>query len=220
MIGTIAVVAACSAAWVQPEGLEARLERLDARLAKIKDVRAKFEQRKRTKLLKRPMESGGKVSAKGAVVKWETLRPRAMTMLVSETAVKVYYPDDRLLEEYPLDERYRQAAIGPIPRLSALKERFEVKSIDAASLTDEKDTASLLALELTPKGQELRKHVAWVRVLIDEGAPCAKRVIVRDPDGDETEIAFSSVELDRGMEAGELELKVPEGTKVVKPSGH
>jgi outer membrane lipoprotein-sorting protein len=198
---------------------EQRLERLDVRLAETNDVRAAFEQSKRSAMLKKPMVSKGTILARGHSVLWKTVEPRAMAMLVAEKEVRIHYPADRMLEVYPLDDRFRQSAIGPIPRAAALKEKFIVAALDTSAMTDAKETGHLLAMELTPREESLRRHVASVRVLIDERVPCAVRVVVKDPDGDETDIRFSAVERNTGLTEADLELTVPEGTRVSTPVG-
>lgn len=198
---------------------EQRLERLDARLAETADVRAAFEQSKRSAMLKKPMVSKGTILARGHSVLWQTVEPQKMAMLVTEKEVRIHYPADRLLEVYPLDDRFRQSAIGPIPRAAALKEKFVVAELGVAAMTDAKETGHLLAMELTPREESLRRHVSSVRVLIDERVPCAVRVVVKDPDGDETDMRFSAVERNTGLTESDVDLRVPEGTRVSTPAG-
>jgi outer membrane lipoprotein-sorting protein len=198
---------------------EKKLQELDAKMAKVVDLRASFEQRKKTALLKKPIVSSGTLSCKGESVLWRTLKPRESQLLVTPDKVTVYYPADKLAEVYPVGARFRDAAGGPLPRLPKLREKFEMREMtnDEKKALGVESSADRLCVALTPKGDELKKYVAMVRVVIDTSVPCADRVVVSDPEGDETEIRFSGVTINVGMKDSELELALPEGTKVSTP---
>lgn len=196
---------------------EARLTQVGARLATVKDLRADFVQRKKTSLLKKPIESKGTLTSRGASVLWQTREPRPIGMLVNEAEVKVYYPEDKLVEVYPLGSGFRDATGGPLPRLEQLRERFDVVELDAKELSDSPDRSHLMAIRLTPKSDELKKHIASVRVLIDDSIPCANRVVVVDPDGDEIELRFSNVRINSDVADTEVDLTFPKGVRVSHP---
>lgn len=198
---------------------EKKLQELDAKMAKVVDLRASFEQRKKTALLKKPIVSSGTLSCKGESVLWRTLKPRESQLLVTPDKVTVHYPADKLAEVYPVGARFRDAAGGPLPRLPKLREKFELREMTQEEIKTlgVENTADRLCVVLTPKGDDLKKYVAMVRVVIDASVPCADRVVVSDPEGDETEIRFSSVAINVGMKDGELELKLPEGTTISSP---
>lgn len=207
---------------VKKSTFEQRLDSVDGKMVLVKDLRATFEQRKKTALLKKPLVSRGTLICKGESVLWNTTSPRTSAMLVEPTKVTVYYPKDKLAEVYDVGARFRDAAGGPLPRLSKLKERFEITELsesDVKSLGIEaSDMKNRVGVKLTPKGDDLRKYVASVRVILDTTIPCADRVIIADPDGDETEIRFTGVRINSGVTDADLELKLPEGTKVSTPT--
>lgn len=199
---------------------EKRLLDIDAKMAAITDLRADFEQRKKTSLLKKPLVSRGTLVCKGETVLWSTTSPRKSEMLVGAGKVTVYYPDDALAEVYSMGAGFRDAAGGPLPRLSKLKETFDFAELDVKQVSpgmEARDLKGRIAVKLTPKTAELKQHVASVRVLIDESVPCSDRIVIVDPDGDETELLFTGVKINTGMKDAELELKLPEGTKVSTP---
>ncbi|MEK6703183.1 MAG: outer membrane lipoprotein carrier protein LolA [Planctomycetota bacterium] len=199
---------------------EKRLVGVDAKMAAVADLRADFEQTKKTALLKKPLVSRGTLVCKGETVLWSTTSPRRSDMLVGGGKVTVYYPDDALAEVYSMGAGFRDAAGGPLPRLMKLKDSFDFAELDAKQVSPGLKTSELkgrIALKLTPRSGELKQHVASVRVLIDESVPCADRMVIVDPDGDETELRFTSVKINTGMKDAELELKLPEGTRVSTP---
>jgi len=201
---------------VEAAAFERRLEAVDAAMAGVVDLRADFEQRRHTPLLKRPLTSKGVVVSMGDRVRWDTTAPRPSSLVVGGGSISVYYPEDRLLEAYPVNEGFRDMAGGPLPRLSELRKRFDIAPLTpGAGESGEK----VLEIRLTPKSEELRAHVESIEVVIDEARPAARRVTITDPDGERTEIDFRNVRLNTGVKVGEVELKVPPGTRVSRPLG-
>ena len=196
-----------------------RLEVADAAMAKVLDLRADFEQRRHTPLLKKPIVSSGVVLSKGDRVRWDTVAPRASSMLIGAGEIRMYYPADKLVEVYPVGEGFKDLAGSPLPRLSVLKTRFDISPLAPRDLGVNDADPKFLAVLLTPKLDELRKHVASVKVLIDESRPAATKVVMTDPEGEETEILFTNVRLNAGVKADELELKLPEGVRIFRPLG-
>ena len=196
-----------------------RLEAVDAAMAKVADLRADFEQRRHTPLLKKPLVSKGTVLTKGERVRWDTATPRASTLLIEGGVIRLHYPSDNMVEEYPAGDGFKDLAGAPLPRLSILKERFEISQIALKQLGASEENATLLAIQLKPKSEALKSHITSVKVLIDESRPAAIKVVMTDPEGEETEILFSNVKLNGGVEDDEVELKLPKGVRISRPLG-
>jgi outer membrane lipoprotein-sorting protein len=201
----------------QPTPLHDRLAALEQKFAAVKDVRADFEQHKKTAMLKKPMVSKGRLAGQEDVVLWETREPRESTMRVTAKEVQILYPHDRLLEIYTLDARFAETAGGPIPRLSTLAHRFEISELPPRDLGAPADDQGLLALHLAPKAPEVKRHIQSVRVLLDESIPAATRIIITDPDGDQTEIQFTNIRINTDITDADLHLERPEGTRISRP---
>jgi outer membrane lipoprotein-sorting protein len=194
-----------------------RLESIDAMMAKVADLRANFEQVKRTPLLRKPIVSKGTLVAKGDRVRWETKSPRPSTMVVGRGEVRLYYPDDRLIEVYEAGGDAKDLAGAPLPRLSVLRERFEMSSLSVTALGGAENDPHLIALMLKPKAEELRRHIESVQVLIDESVPVATKVVMTDAEGEKTELSFTSVRLSTGVKDEEVDLQTPEGVRESHP---
>jgi len=209
-----------------------RLESIDAAMAKIVDLRASFEQRKKTPLLKKELVSKGVLVSKGKAVRWETREPHATTMLVDDEGIRMYYPADKLVEIFDVGDHTRDLAGAPLPRLSLLKEKFEITEISAkefdiagdASAKSDASSASkpdsrLLGILLKPRDESLRRHIRSVQVLIDDSVPVANKVIMTDADGEKTTITFSDVRTNTGVKDDEIQLRLPDGVRVSRPLG-
>ena len=202
----------------QDPELAKRLEAIDQRGSKIQDFTATFRQDKFTALLRKPLLSTGTVRVKGSSVRWDTEKPEPVVLFSDGKEFRMYYPQQKALEIYPIDGRLSDLAASPLPRLQTLREHFTIQEIPAKELAGKgRDTTNLIALELTPKDESLAEHIDAVRVLLDAGAAHIITVETLDADGDRTLITFDGVRLNTGLEERELALTVPQGTKVSRP---
>lgn len=224
------------AASASTDAFNARLEEIDRRALDVKDLRADFEQRKHTTLLKKPLVSSGTVAVKGDATRWDTRSPRVSVMASKGAEIRVYYPAESpgtrgVVEIYNASGELDAIAGSPLPRLAALRRQFTLSPIDVAELlagsddtrkTGEKDSSAprhdhLIAAELIPIHPELRAHVERVRVLIDASTPCLLKMQIVSGEGERTEIEFRNVKVNSGVTVGEVELRVPDGTREVRP---
>jgi len=198
---------------------EKRLETIDARSAEVRTLRGRFVQKKHTQLLKKPMESSGTVVIKGDKTRWETLEPRKTVMTIDGEGLRIYFPEQKVVEVYGLGDDAREFAGSPLPRLSALRASFDISQAKNSELGASDDDDSLVAIELLPRSEELKEHVTRVRVLIDSSVPAARRIEIVDADGEKTEIEFKDVEINKNVADEDLILKLPAGTREVHPLG-
>lgn len=212
----VTCLAADAAPPQKPADIEAplwnTLVELDAKVAKIRDFSADFEQQKFTALLRHPMVSRGRVLVKGPRMRWDTASPRRTVMTLDPHEVKIYYPDEKLVEIYRLGDRLADLAASPLPRLAVVVKHFRI-----AALHDDHAGADDVSIRLTPRDEELAKHVDHVDVRIDRRTGCTAAMSLTDADGEKTVITFAHVEIDRGIEDAALELHLPPGTKVSRP---
>lgn len=198
-----------------PSTLAERLEAIDRRAGLIRDLSADFEQRKHTPLLKDPLVSTGRVRVKGPRARWDTDRPHPTVMTLDEREVRLYYPDQKTVEVYPVEGQFARLTASPLPRLDAIRAQFSIEEIANAEMGDAAGEG--LALELLPLDDPLAEHVQRIRVLIDPAAACITRLEMTDPDGERTVIVFRKIRTDTGIPDAELDLAVPTGTRVSRP---
>jgi outer membrane lipoprotein-sorting protein len=198
------------------DDLTTRLDALDKKIAAIKDLSAEFEQQKKTALLKKPMTSSGTIKLKGAKTRWDTDKPHPTVMTIDSTEVRIYYPEQKTVEVYPVQGEMAKLASSPLPRIAVIREQFDIAEVKPTDL-DPKAAGDLLAISLTPKADTLKEHVQRVRVLIDPSTACARSVEITDADGDQTTITFTNIKLDKGLTDKDVELTVPKDTTVSRP---
>lgn len=192
-----------------------KLTEIDQRAGQIKSLSAHFDQQKFTALLRKPLESTGQIRIKGPVVRWDTNQPEPSVLLIDQGEAKIYYPNQKTLEVYPLDKRLADLAASPLPRLEMLKERFGIEQIPAENVDKSAAGRDLIALRLIPKEASVAEHVKQVRVLLDVSNAYIIKAEVTDGDGDRTVLSFRDVQLN--ADVGDLALIVPPGTTVKHP---
>ena len=196
--------------------LARELESVDARAGRIRDFSARFRQEKFTALLKKPLVSSGTVRVSGSTIRWDTREPEPAVLFSDGKDVRMYYPDQQLVEIYPIDRRMGDLAASPLPKLATLREHFTLTRGKPEWFKGAKGRKSL-ALQLVPVEDVIREHVEEVRVLIDIEAAHILELEVIDADGDRTHITFDDVRLDTGIKPADLALAIPEGTTVSRP---
>jgi outer membrane lipoprotein-sorting protein len=197
--------------------LAKQLEEIDARGGKIKDFTSDFRQEKFTALLKKPLVSAGMVRVSGPVIRWDTKEPEAQVLYGDGKEVQMYYPSQKLLEVYAIDQRLGDLASSPLPRLKALREHFTMERSDGKRFHTPPKDRQVLPLRLVPREEALRQHVEEVHVLLDVTAAHILELEIVDADGDRTHVTFSGFQLDTGVTPDDLELTVPAGTTVSRP---
>jgi outer membrane lipoprotein-sorting protein len=193
--------------------LRARLQQLEQKLAGVTDISADFEEQKFSTLLRKPMVSRGTVKVKGDHARWDTLEPRATTMLTSPQDVRIYLPHSQTLEVYPIMESLQPVVVSPIPRLATIERSFTISS--GGSIP-----AGELSIVLTPREKRMLEFISEVLVEIDESTGFARRVEMRGPEGDRTVLVFVNVRINSGLSDSDVAFIPPPETKVVHPLSH
>ena len=109
-----------------PTSLDARLEAVDAKAARLRHLTAHFEQAKASPLLRAPLVSTGTLRATPAVMLWLTEAPSPTRMRIDGQSLALFYVDEKVLEIYPIDAKLAALAANPLPRLKPLREQFEI----------------------------------------------------------------------------------------------
>lgn len=218
-LSAIVLICACLAAGpatpTTDPSLWTKLSEIDQRAGQIKSLSAQFDQQKFTALLRKPLESTGRIRIKGPVIRWDTVKPEPSVLFIDQGEARVYYPNQKTLEVYPLDKRLADLAASPLPRLDVLKERFSIEQIPAADLDKSAAEKDFIALRLTPRDASIAEHVKQVCVLLDIGKAYIMKAQMTDSDGDRTVLSFKDVQLN--ADVGDLALVVPPGTAVTHP---
>lgn len=203
---------------IAPE-LWQQLQQMDQQLEDLRDMEARFTRYKHTPLLKRPLTSTGRVRVKGSMMRWDTDAPSESTTLMRDGEVRLYQPQAKRLEIYPLQQRFAMFGSSPQPRLTELVQRFDAERRPASELFDaiEEDGEQYLALHLTPRDEQLREHVEAMDVLIDRDAGRIQRLRLDHGGAESVEYRFTDLRVNVGLEDDVFEMDLPEDVQVVRP---
>ena len=211
----------------RPANLDAatweRMLEIDGRAGKVSDLSADFEQKKFTAMLKKPLASRGRVFVRGSAMLWETREPEASSLQITDREVRIFYPAEKTVEVYSIEQKMGQLAASPLPRLAVLTEHFTIEPMaqsEIAETAEEKTAADdphRFAARLTPTDPAMREHVDQVRVLLDVDQGLILRLEMRDPDGDRTVISFSKPVINAGLNESDVQAKLPPDVTVTRP---
>jgi len=190
---------------------------IDAQGAKITDLKADFTQEKFTPLLKKPMISTGTISIKGSAALWTTAQPSPTVMRIDAKEAKLFFPEQKVVEIYPVDQQLGALAASPFPRLEVTKKYFMFERIAAKELSPDADEAKHLALRMKPIDAELRKHLDEVSVLLEISSGLVLQAQTIDADGDRTVMKFSNIKTNTGLKDRDVEMDLPPGVKITHP---
>ena len=196
-----------------------QLRQIESSSKKIRSLTAQFVQARHTPLLKKPMVSHGHVELVNEYLRWETKAPHPSTMLVGAACVKLYYPEDSLLEIYPVGGRRAGVAGVPLPQFSEISDQFNILQVPVAELNTEADPNKFLGVHLIPRTAEIRRQIGEMQILIDIRQSVATKIIMIGADAERTEIVFTKIRLNEIDESKELEIDLPEKVSVIWPVG-
>lgn len=196
--------------------LDKKLTEIDARIGEVKDLTADYEQAKKTPLLKKPLITRGSVKVKGQRTKWETTGDHPTIMTSDPAELRIYYPQQKTVEVYPIDAGMSKMAASPLPRLKDMREQFAISAVDAKTI-DPKAADGEIGLKLTPLKDSLREHVSQVLVLLDPVAAFGRTVSITSPEGDVTTLTFTNIRTGVGLSDEVVKLETPRGTLESRP---
>jgi outer membrane lipoprotein-sorting protein len=167
-------------------------------------------------MLKKPLVSSGTIYVRGAAMFWDIKEPEPTALQITATEVRLYYPQQKTIEVYQIQQKLAQIAASPLPRLSDLLQHFAFEPLAISDL-GATDAAKYLAVKMTPIAPELREHVEQIRVLLDATTGLIDKLEMTDPDGDRTLIKFSNAKLNVGLHDAQLQIQAPTDVKITRP---
>jgi len=198
---------------------EKQLELINSRALAIQGLSANFVQEKKSPLLRKPLVSRGTVTAKGAASLWKTEVPEKTEMTCDPAMLRIYYPDRKIVEEYPIGGKLGMLAASPLPSLAALRENFSLVPDKGDGLVSNDPTIHSVAVRLNPSSEQMTQYVKYVRVLLDADHGLVMIFELVDPDNEQTLISFTDVHTGDTVTDRDVKLNLPSSVKVVRPMG-
>ncbi len=216
----VASLLACSPALAQQplppdlhgaDKLAALVQRVSQVQSSLTTLKARFEQRRTSRLLAEPSVSRGTFYYKAPdSIRWEYESPRPMTVLLASGVAITYRPAEKRAERVEVGRAQRRVFrfISAAEPLEKLKEYFTFTFRDAGG-------ASNYQLELRPTAHVIKKRLKHLDIEIDRQTLLPVRVAYEETDGDGTEYSFSKIETNKPLAAELFTLTLPPDVKVV-----
>ena len=190
----------------------AALKRLAERFKDLKTLSAKVVQSRKTALLDTPILSSGKLCYRRdpARLVFRMTEPRVTEIHLDKSAYQVYRPDEKRLEriEFENDDVTGRLLMVFQPKADEIGKAFGIRTGESAK--------GEIVVLLEPVDEKVRRRIRRLALTLGEPDAALKRIVFTDPDGDEVRLDLSEVALDPTLDAAAFELKVPEGTRILK----
>lgn len=191
---------------------KAALKRLGERLKDARTLSAKVVQSRKTALLDQPIVSSGTLVYRrepGRLV-FRMTDPRVTEIHLDRTAYQVYRPDEKRLERIEFAD---DAGLGRLlmifePKADEIGKAFTVRKGESAK--------GRIEVHLEAVDEKVKKRMARLSLSLDEADATLRKIVTVDAEGDEVSFELSDLKLNPELDAGAFELKVPEGTRVLR----
>jgi len=191
---------------------KAALKRLGERLKDAKTLSAKVVQSRKTALLDRPIVSSGTLAYRrepGRLV-FRITEPRVTEIHIDRASYQVYRPDEKRLERIEFSD---DALLGRLlmifePKADEIGKAFMVRKGESAK--------GRIEVLLEAVDESVKKRMTRLSLSLDEADATLRKIVTVDAEGDEVSFELSDLKINPELDAGTFELKVPEGTRVLK----
>ena len=196
----------------QDDAAKTALQKLSERFKDARTLSAKVVQTRKTAILDKPIVSSGALfyRREPARLVFKMTEPRTTEIHLDKAAYQVYRPDEKRLERYEFEN---DAATGRLlmvfqPKPDEIGKAFTVRKGESAK--------GEIEVLLEPSDEKVRARLRRLALTLDEADGSLKKIAYTDPDGDEVRFELSEVKINPELDAATFELKVPEGTRVLK----
>ena len=194
------------------EAATAALRKLADRMREARTLSARVVQTRRTELTDKPITSSGLMYYRRdpARLVFHLAEPRKAEIHMDKTSYQVYRPDDKRLERTDFGNEDVSGKILMMfePRTDELGKAF---SIRGGGVKD-----GLIEVRLESSDEKVRKRLRKIVLLIAAADGALRSLAYTDGEGDEVRFEFSDLVLNADLSPDLFNLKVPEGTRVLR----
>ena len=189
------------------------LDRLQAKAKTLKSLEGSFEQRKYSRLLVRPIESGGKLFWQPpSRFRWEVVRPAPLTLVVREDQILLLYPD---LKKVTL---YRGPSgldlLGRIIGATGDPQTFQRQYAIEVQLVAPKKNSRWIQMNMEPKSAKHARYFKRLEVKIDPETLLPNEIAILEGTDDWTLIYLSNLIENASLSDDLFSVEPPEGFQV------
>lgn len=182
----------------------------------VRTISADFVQDRKSPLLDEPVRSSGRLSYRREKEKLALViqKPRNSVVHLDRGSYQVYRPEDKQLEQYEVEEAGRGHLLFMVfnPNMEELEKCFTVKSGAR--------TEGQVEVVLEPTDKKYLRILNRVTLILTDAGDATKVSIkslaYTDTEGEEVRWDLAQLAINPDVPADAFELKIPEGTRVLK----
>jgi len=211
----LVVLLGAAPAWPQPAGrlpVKDVVARMQAYYDRIQDLKADFKQQIKNPTTGRTKESLGTVRLKKpGKMRWDYAKPEKKHFISDGQTLWVYEPEDSQAFKQDLKGSNLSAAVTFLAGQGKLAAEFDFEATDAAKLGGAAD----YAVKLVPKRPSAQfKSIVLV---LDPATFQVKQSVVATPDGGQSQVWFTGLEVNKKIPDTVFKFTPPPGTRVIVP---
>ncbi len=217
MLGCAGVLcAAASATGAEGDGLQALVDRVDARYAQLGDLQADFVQETRIEGFDRTLRSSGRVFLKKpGLLRWDYLEPSVEHMYVRQDQLEMYVPaHNQVLRGDLTMMMATKAPLRLLQGMGTLTEHFVVRPTADGKVGE----GALPLLTLVPRTAPGSAPSSIARVVseIQPDTYLIQSLALHEVGGNVSTFRFSNFKTDTGLDESVFILNPPEGVVIVE----
>jgi len=188
------------------------LRRLSEKMKDARTLSAQVVQSRKTALLDTPIVSSGTLFYRrepGRLV-FRMTAPRPAEIHLDASSYQVYRPDEKRLEQIEFESGDGAGRLLMVfqPKADEMGKAFTLKRGESRK--------GEIAVVLEPSDEKIRARVSKITLSLDEKDATLRRIQTTDAEGDEVTFELSELKINPEIDPSTFELKVPEGTRVLK----
>ena len=187
---------------------------IEATYEDVESLRADFVQTTRSAALGEGQKQRGRMEIKRpSKMRWDFQRPDPKLFVTNGKRMWIYSPKEKqalLYEDQALPGTGFESLLTDLEQLDELFTVREVEDPEAKRINN-------VVLELTPKAENA--NFKSLRLELSRKKYLLRRLVLVDAFDTETELSFTQVRLNSGMDDSVFDFQPPEGVEVIKPAG-
>jgi outer membrane lipoprotein carrier protein len=208
----ITVLAAPALAQKPPPPVKDIITKMQAFYDRIQDLRADFKQQIQSPTTGRAKDSLGVVRLKKpGKMRWDYDQPEKKHFISDGTTLWVYEPEDQQAFKQDMKSQSLSAAVTFLAGKGKLADEFTFEYVTASTYGGKNE----YAVKLTPK--QPSAQFKSIVLLVDPQSYEVKQSIVLTPDGGQSRVWFTGVELNRKIPDSVFKFTPPSGVRVIVP---
>lgn len=214
IVAALLLAQICARAQTLQTNLPVSLEQISQAMAKVQTVFTKFVQKRHLSLFKEPLRSEGYLCfQKPGCIRWETTAPYKSILVSNGSGVAQFEWTDGKWQKLHLG--LSDALQNVVSQIAGVMDGHYANDRHAYAVSVTNSTNGYI-ITLVPKNETVRKMMAAIEVYLAPDLKATRRVVLRETDGDYTDIEFTEQVVNFKPPPKTFDLNVPVNIKKIE----